>query len=156
MCTRIDLFIIFICHIFICSLYSPWATIRLLHHFGFVCVLIWGYPVRIFRAIDAKYVMFCISWHKSLKGSATPDLSFCCSLYCCFEESLIVVGWYIICVWLSGILHCSKCKTSGCSVIQWQLRHSTQPCSNLGCPQAWHCYCVWRWWDSQKILWYSK
>ena len=34
-----DLFIIFIC-----SLYSPRATIMLLHHFGFVYALIFGYP----------------------------------------------------------------------------------------------------------------
>ena len=51
-CARIDLLFI----IFICSLYSLWATIRLLHHFGFVCVLILGYHVNIFRAIDTKYV----------------------------------------------------------------------------------------------------
>ena len=67
-CTRIDLFIIFVC-----SLYSPWATIRLLHHFGFVCVLILAYSVCIFRAIDAKYVMFRVGWCKSLKGGVTPE-----------------------------------------------------------------------------------
>ena len=38
-CARIDLFIIFVC-----SPYSLWATIMLLHHFGFVCALILGYP----------------------------------------------------------------------------------------------------------------
>ena len=44
---RIDLFIIFVC-----SLYSLWATVRLLHHFGFVCALILGYVVWIFHAIE--------------------------------------------------------------------------------------------------------
>ena len=68
LCARTDLLLI----IFICSLYSPWATIRLLHHFDFVYVLILGYAVHIFCATDAKYVMFCVGWHKSLKGSATP------------------------------------------------------------------------------------
>ena len=64
-CAQIDLFIIFIC-----SLYSPsgYFIIR----FGFVCVLISGYAVHIFHAIDAKYVMFHVGWHKSLEGSATP------------------------------------------------------------------------------------
>ena len=57
---------------FVCSLYSPWATIRLLHHFGFVCVLILGYPVRIFHATDTKYIMFYVGWRKSLKGIVTP------------------------------------------------------------------------------------
>ena len=51
---------------FVCSLYSPWATIRLLHHFGFVCALILAYSVCNFRAIDAKYVMFRVGWRKSL------------------------------------------------------------------------------------------
>ena len=37
--------------IFVCSLYRPWVTIRLLHHFGFVCALILGYAVCIFHAI---------------------------------------------------------------------------------------------------------
>ena len=73
---RIDLLFI----IFICSLYSLWATVGLLHHFGFVCVLILGYAVRIFHAIDAKYLMFHIGWHISLKASMTPD-------------SLIVLCW---------------------------------------------------------------
>ena len=35
-CSRIGLLFI----IFICSFYSPWATIGLLHHFGIVCALI--------------------------------------------------------------------------------------------------------------------
>jgi len=39
---RVQLDLLFI--IFICSLYSPWAMIMLLHHFGFVCALILGYP----------------------------------------------------------------------------------------------------------------
>ena len=59
--------------IFICSLYSKvyrvWATVRLLHHFGFVsCALILGYAVRIFCATDAKYVMFCVGWQIFLKA----------------------------------------------------------------------------------------
>ena len=68
---RVQIDLLFI--IFVCSLYTLWATIRLLHHFGFVwlCAFILGYPVCIFRAIDAKYVMFRIGWCKSLKGSAT-------------------------------------------------------------------------------------
>ena len=37
---QIDLLFI----IFVCSPYSLWATIMLLHHFGFVCALILGYP----------------------------------------------------------------------------------------------------------------
>ena len=36
------------------------ATIKLLHHFGFVCMLILGYALRIFHTTDAKYAMFCI------------------------------------------------------------------------------------------------
>ena len=68
LCARIDLFITFVC-----SLYSPWATVRLLHHFGFVYVLILGYAVHIFHANDAKYILFCIGWRKSLIGSATPE-----------------------------------------------------------------------------------
>ena len=43
LCAQIDLLFI----IFVCSLYSPWTTVRLLHHFGFY-VLIWGYAVCIF------------------------------------------------------------------------------------------------------------
>ena len=69
---QIDLLFI----IFICSLYSMWATFRLLHHFGFVCVLILGYAVHVFRIIDAKYIMFHVSWCKSLKGKVTP-VSYC-------------------------------------------------------------------------------
>ena len=61
---QIDLFIIFVC-----SFYRQWATIRFFHHFGFMCMLILGYAVHIFSATDAKYVMFCIGWCKSLKGS---------------------------------------------------------------------------------------
>ena len=38
-----DLFIIFFC-----SLYRQWATIRFLHHFGFMCMLILDYAVHIF------------------------------------------------------------------------------------------------------------
>ena len=38
------------------------------------CALILGYIVRIFRAIDAKYIMFRVGWRKFLKGSATPDV----------------------------------------------------------------------------------
>ena len=68
-CARIDLLFI----IFVCSLYSPWATIRLSHHFGFVCMLILAYSVRIFHA---KYVMFHVGWRKSLKGSTTPAAFF--------------------------------------------------------------------------------
>ena len=49
------------------------ATIKLLHHFGFVCMLILGYALHIFHTTDAKYAMFCIGWCKSLKGSLTPD-----------------------------------------------------------------------------------
>ena len=67
MCSQTGLLFI----IFVCSLYSPWATIRLLHHFGFACALILGYPVCVFRAIHTKYVMFRVSWRMSLKGSAT-------------------------------------------------------------------------------------
>ena len=67
MCSQTGLLFI----IFVCSLYSPWATIRLLHHFGFACALILGYPVCVFRAIHAKYVMFRVGWRMSLKGSAT-------------------------------------------------------------------------------------
>ena len=67
LCAQIDLLFI----IFVCSLYSLWATVRLLHHFGFY-VLILGYAVCIFCAIDAKYIMFYVGWCKSLKGSATP------------------------------------------------------------------------------------
>ena len=66
---RIDLFTIFIC-----SRFRPWATIRLLHHFGFVICINSRYTVRIFCAIDAKYVMFHVGWCKSLKGSATSVL----------------------------------------------------------------------------------
>ena len=71
-CARIDLLFI----IFVCSLYSPWATIRLLHHFVFVRALILAYSVRIFRAVDAKYVLFRVGWRNSLKGSATPAAFF--------------------------------------------------------------------------------
>ena len=57
--------------IFVCSRYRLWATIRLLHHFGFVtCVNSRLYCTH-FPAIDAKCVMFRVSWRKSLKGSAT-------------------------------------------------------------------------------------
>ena len=83
LCARIDLLFI----IFICWLYSTWATIRLLHHFGFLCVLVLGYPVRIFRAIDAKYIMFRVSWCKSLKGSATPDEK------CMYVMEMILTQW---------------------------------------------------------------
>ena len=38
-----------------------------------LCALILGYAVCIFHAIDAKYLMFCVSWQSSLKGSATPE-----------------------------------------------------------------------------------
>ena len=83
-CAWIDLPFI----IFVCSLYRPWVTIRLLHHFGFVCVLILGYAVCIFHATylvtDAKYVMFHVGWRKSLKGNTTPATS--------LKESLIPCG----------------------------------------------------------------
>ena len=61
----------FLFTIFLCSLYRSWATFRLLHHFGFVCVLInfLGYAVRIFHTTDAKYTFHVR--HKSLKGSTT-------------------------------------------------------------------------------------
>ena len=36
-------------------------------------MLILGYHVNIFRAIDAKCVIFHVGWRKSLKGSAAPD-----------------------------------------------------------------------------------
>ena len=70
LCAQIDLLLT----IFVCLCYRLWATIRLLHHFGFVmCVNSRLYNVCIFRAINAKYVMFCIGWCKSLKDSATPN-----------------------------------------------------------------------------------
>ena len=39
-----------------------------MHHFGFAL----GYAAHIFCTTDAKYVMFCIGWRKSLKDSMTP------------------------------------------------------------------------------------
>ena len=38
-----------------------------------VCVLILGYAVYIFCITDTKCVIFGVCWHRSLKGSATPD-----------------------------------------------------------------------------------
>ena len=49
------------------------ATIKLFHHFYFVWMLNLGYAVPIFHTTVTKYVMFCVSWSKSLKGSVTPD-----------------------------------------------------------------------------------
>ena len=48
-CARIDLFTIFVC-----SRYWPWATIRLLHHFGFV------------MCINSRWycMHFSCHWHK--------------------------------------------------------------------------------------------
>ena len=93
---RIDLLFI----IFVCSLYSPWTTIRLLHHFGFVCVLILGYPVRILRANDAKYVMFHVGWRKSLKGSMTPGVLTSCFLCLCVTRVMVwtsvTVNWLFL------------------------------------------------------------
>ena len=40
----------------------------LLHHYGFLYVLILGFAVCTFHTTDVKYVMFCASWCKSLKG----------------------------------------------------------------------------------------
>ena len=53
--------------IFICSLFRLWVTFKLLHHFGFVSVLILGYAACTFHTTDAKYLMFHIGWCKSLK-----------------------------------------------------------------------------------------
>ena len=48
------------------------VTIKLLHHFDFVCVLILGYVQCIFHITEAKY-MFCILWCISLKGSVALE-----------------------------------------------------------------------------------
>ena len=55
-------------HFIACELQSGYSIIS----FVFVWTLILGNAVRIFHAIDAKYVMFCVSWCKFLKGSTTP------------------------------------------------------------------------------------
>ena len=67
-CARIDLLFT----IFVCSRYRPWATIWLLHHFGFVmCVNSRLYCTH-FSCHWRKIRMFCVGWCKSLVGSATP------------------------------------------------------------------------------------
>ena len=67
-CARIDLLFT----IFVCSRYRPWATIWLLHHFGFVmCVNSRLYCMH-FSCHWRKIRMFCVGWCKSLVGSATP------------------------------------------------------------------------------------
>ena len=52
---------------------SAHFTNRELQHFSFVCALILGYYVHIFCITDARYVMFRVCWHKSLKGSVNPE-----------------------------------------------------------------------------------
>ena len=61
--------------IVVCSFYRVGATFKLLCNFGFVCALILGYAAFIFHTSDAKYLMFCVGWCRSLKSSATPALT---------------------------------------------------------------------------------
>ena len=47
------------------------ATVKLLHDFGFVCVLFLGYAVCIFHTTDAEYVVSC--WLTQIaKGNVNP------------------------------------------------------------------------------------
>ena len=81
-CARIDLLLT----IFICSCYRP-----LLHHFVFVMCLNSRLYCPYFSAIDAKYVMFHVSWHKSLKGSATP-------VWSTFAIGSLTINPFLLCV----------------------------------------------------------
>ena len=63
----------FLFTIFVCALYRSWTTFKLLHHFVFLCALILGYAVHTFRTTDPKQVIFCVGWHRTVKGCAAPE-----------------------------------------------------------------------------------
>ena len=89
-CAQVD----FCLTIFVHSLYRSWVILTQVTPSFCLCALILGYAVCIFYTTDTKYVMFCIIWCKSLKGSTTPERSSEPSYF--FPHITLIAAWPLV------------------------------------------------------------